>query len=764
MKRFVSLMLVLLLAFTGGFVFADNTDEVTEAANSTGEEATEEFEHSESGSTEVEITEEISLTAQEAGESNPQVDGEEENLSQVDGEQKNVQLAAIEEENSSPINGVDETTPEDGENPDAEELEGVEEGSEEESSPKEKESPGENTEIESVEEALEIPEEALMLDSINGGMKLYPTANLVIDGELVESDVPSILYNLDGYTRTLVPLRLLSEKFGADVKWEQDEKRVKIFYMGNVISLKIEESVAIVNGVEKELPNGVPAKLMNYLDITRTLVPLRFISETYGKNVRWDGSTRSVFINSNKQSIVSESEPPEQTLVSVSVDYLEESKKVNLEFEGDFQGEWKEFFLPSCEGFEFDRMVFDFDNVILKNEDDALYDKDSKQLKINLESEDLKCVRLGQLAESPEYVTRVVVDMVGKREYTMEQEGNVISIQFSEKIDLTELEVESTDPEDLENVPEEDGYYEIGKEDENKKAPEDYLSYAVVKPKEFALMSINPDKKLTLVVKKDEDGFVNISIPEEYYQPNEFSSVVDDEFVKFIFVWKEDGFYNIRIKPQDGTEVYENPHTVDSIEHELVFARGSELRPISEGQRLVVIDPGHGGDDVGAKTNIDHTTELSIIENIAPLLKLDLEELGYAVLFTRDEDRYMSLFNRCKYAELAGADVLISVHANAFSEERAHGIEVFKRTSRNESRILASEILKFMVKLTGAVDRGVKDYDLYITERAFMPSTLVELGFITNKGELNNLKDPEYLERLSLAISAGVHSYFDKVK
>lgn len=604
-------------------------------------------------------------------------------------------------------------------------------------------------------EALSVPKDALMIDKIKGGKKMYNTANIVLNGELVSSDVPAILYNLNGEVRTLVPIRVISEKLGADVKWEQDDMRVKIFYKGDVISLVIEDSKAVVNGTEKPLPNGVPAKLMSYIDIQRTLVPIRFISETYGHRVAWEGDTRTVYIDSTDKPVSVTPHKPSQSLISLKVDDKNNPKQVELEFSDDFKEEWVEDFIPKDSSKGIDRLVFDFNDVVLEKTENIknIYDEKNHQVRLNLNKDDMKAVRLAQFNNSP-YVTRLVIDMVGNHKYKTSKKGNKFSIEFTGEVEETKK---------IENLAEESS------EIKNKPDPKfkDYFSYVLVKTQEFSVIKINPDTFESINIEKKPDGSVDIKFSGNSFKLNQFDWLINDEFIKSVSSVKKDGEFTINVIPTEGTSVYENPNTIDKTNHEIVFERGKDLRVVPENKKLVVLDPGHGGSDVGAKSTVDGTTELSIIENMTPLVKAELEKLGYFVLLTRDSDIDLGLYPRTKYAELAGASVLVSIHANAFSAERAHGIETFKKTGRAKSELLAFEILKYMVEFSRMLDkevinRGVKDDDLYITRMSHAPSTLLELGFITNTRELSNLKNPVYVKNMALAIAKGVHSYFSK--
>lgn len=90
----------------------------------------------------------------------------------------------------------------------------------------------------------------------------YSVVNLLMGGQDVLSDVPAILYELNGKTRTLVPIRFISENLGATVSWNNDTKTATIQLNGKEVKVQIDSTTAYVNGQAYELPDNVPAKLM----------------------------------------------------------------------------------------------------------------------------------------------------------------------------------------------------------------------------------------------------------------------------------------------------------------------------------------------------------------------------------------------------------------------------------------------------------------------------------------------------------------------
>ena len=116
------------------------------------------------------------------------------------------------------------------------------------------------------------------------------TVDLIHDGEVLSTDVPAFIDR----GRTLVPIYIIGDLLDADVMWNQDIRRATIQTSDTTLVLTIGSDVAHVNGKRIELPDGVPAALVDYNGSARTMVPWRFVAEQLGAQVEWDPETYSV--------------------------------------------------------------------------------------------------------------------------------------------------------------------------------------------------------------------------------------------------------------------------------------------------------------------------------------------------------------------------------------------------------------------------------------------------------------------------------------
>ncbi|OLN23996.1 N-acetylmuramoyl-L-alanine amidase [Domibacillus antri] len=169
----------------------------------------------------------------------------------------------------------------------------------------------------------------------------------------------------------------------------------------------------------------------------------------------------------------------------------------------------------------------------------------------------------------------------------------------------------------------------------------------------------------------------------------------------------------------------------------------------------IAIDAGHGWHTPG-KRSPDGMREYEFNRETALFLR---KELTDDVLFVHHDSRDVPLSERVKQANAAGADLYVSIHANAFGEEwtSAHGIETYVYTSRPAKALkIAQSVQKELVSATGRRDRGVKAADFYVLRQTRMPAILVEAGFMTNREEAALLQSIEYRKTCARAIAAGI--------
>lgn len=181
---------------------------------------------------------------------------------------------------------------------------------------------------------------------------------------------------------------------------------------------------------------------------------------------------------------------------------------------------------------------------------------------------------------------------------------------------------------------------------------------------------------------------------------------------------------------------------------------------------LIVIDAGHGGDDLGTRSvSKPKYHEKSLNLTTAIVLSDFLQNMGYQTVMTRSQDEFIPLQKRADFANDKNADLFVSVHYNSAPAKQAEGVEVFyyksdeNKSRTSESRKLAASILAQVTKLTEAKSRGVKHGNFAVIRETKMPAVLIEGGFLTNEGEMEKIRNPAYVKSVAWGIAQGVHAY-----
>lgn len=171
--------------------------------------------------------------------------------------------------------------------------------------------------------------------------------------------------------------------------------------------------------------------------------------------------------------------------------------------------------------------------------------------------------------------------------------------------------------------------------------------------------------------------------------------------------------------------------------------------------KIICIDPGHGGKDPGACAG--GVCEKDIALNVAKKIGVHLRAAGYNVIFTREQDKFVSLGNRAAEANMWGADIFVSVHCNSAPNASANGMEVYVHTSRGaDSTRAAHAIYDRLLPASGLKGRGVKANNYAVLRETAMPAVLVELGFISNSDDRAKLVNFAWQDDAAKAIADGI--------
>ena len=229
-------------------------------------------------------------------------------------------------------------------------------------------------------------------------------------------------------------------------------------------------------------------------------------------------------------------------------------------------------------------------------------------------------------------------------------------------------------------------------------------------------------------------------------------------------------------------------------------------KPFTRDIKIIVLDPGHGGVDPGAVTN-SGVYEKDVALSVARIFKKRIEHTGeYKVFLTRNKDVYIKLRKRFETARKYGADLFISLHADANNKRNLRGISLYtlgekassveaaalakrenlsdiiqdiddtlspvvkdilidlaQRSSKNDSIVFAKLLLKRLGGVGKLMSKPLRQADLAVLKSPSIPSVLVELGYMTNAKDLKSLKSSKYKIKLGDATYRAINEYFDKV-
>ena len=194
----------------------------------------------------------------------------------------------------------------------------------------------------------------------------------------------------------------------------------------------------------------------------------------------------------------------------------------------------------------------------------------------------------------------------------------------------------------------------------------------------------------------------------------------------------------------------------------------SEARASVKG--TIYIDPGHGGSDGGA-IGADGTYESFLTLIIAKKLEKALTNDNYQVIMTRNGDYDLApehsknrkrddIHERVKRINASNADLYVSIHANAYPSSKIKGSQVFFKTGSEESHLLAILIQHALILEMLNTYRIAKPIaNIYLIDHVTIPGCLIEVGFLSNREELDNLKNTTYQDKIVRSIYLGIKEY-----
>ncbi len=629
---------------------------------------------------------------------------------------------------------------------------------------------------------------------------------LVVKSEALTGDMPPIIFN----NYTLVPARLVFEKLGALVSWDEANHQVGVSLGDKKITLYIDNINAQVNGNTYKMQ--IAPKIIN----NRTMIPTRFVAETLGLKVEWIAPTRTVLVD----------RPGEGAAVIKDATASTEGTSTRLKISANDVIEGyttNEYNNPP-------RLAVDIKNAVLSWLGSGL----------TVSNSSLKSVRASQYDDNPN-VTRIVADLNNWSGYKLSLSDNKkeLYIDFDNKpAEIEAVRFSSTGDADVINIDTKNGgnytmlppdgsgkvyinipmaslgklpasisadgckyvkTVECSQADPNTVKLAITANNALLEPStvdggikltfsnpasKFIFYSSSPSPRLVLQndrigvnyfnYKESTDGNkLNLSVPSGYFNISSARLVVNDSSIDCIDISKNSGAQTTDFTINAKTRLSYNISSVDNVNQIIVNASNTSNVVASRGGRdvdpavlgkVVVIDPGHGGSETGAvyPSRNPQLAEKDINLDIAKRLYNLLKSAGINAYLTRTDDTYVGLNERSELANKLNASLFVSVHNNDGDSWEKGTMTLFYPSNYNHSFGITSErvaqiLQNEMLGSLGTVDRGVwKRPNLAVLNSSKMPAVLAEVAYISDSNDRQNLMSDSFKNKAAAALCTGI--------
>ena len=250
--------------------------------------------------------------------------------------------------------------------------------------------------------------------------------------------------------------------------------------------------------------------------------------------------------------------------------------------------------------------------------------------------------------------------------------------------------------------------------------------------------------------------------------------------------WIDDSYYKARYYVDENGVYVTGTHKIDGQTHQFQsngkwIGETSVSRGFKKGKynNIIFLDPGHGGKDPGA--SYYNITEKELNMQVYQKLRKELEGLGYTVLSSRDSDVFVDFVTeRSRMVNKTDSDIFISIHFNASGNPASNraGIQTYSYEEAagypskinpywhnhpdriSESNRLAADIHSSLLAETGAKDTGRLRSSFAVLRETNKPAVLLELGYIDNFNENQQVRSDAYQNRLVAGIVKGIQKYY----
>ena len=186
---------------------------------------------------------------------------------------------------------------------------------------------------------------------------------------------------------------------------------------------------------------------------------------------------------------------------------------------------------------------------------------------------------------------------------------------------------------------------------------------------------------------------------------------------------------------------------------------------------VIFIDPGHGGFDGGCESEGKEFVEKDIALDASLLLAHYLRSSGYVVYLTRYNDKALAnnkkedIHKRVDLINQSSADIYISIHVNSYPSKVVRGAQVFYQSNNDKSKLLSNLLMNKIKELDPNNNRSALTIkNKYLVDHVKKTGCLIELGFLSNNEDLQNLTSNIYMKDMCMMLYLGIVEYLEYYK
>lgn len=512
---------------------------------------------------------------------------------------------------------------------------------------------------------------------------------LMVNGVVIEPDTPAQIVN----DRTFVPVRFVAENLGAAVTWDEKSRTVTIVKDNQTIRLTIGQRQITVNGKAEQMD------VAPYIDGIRTMVPIRFISDSLGSRIGWQPQLRTAIISDPIEVVVNGTAlSKQQSPINFNGEYyyplFEIAKALHIDVTQAGDGSFVFSYRKELE-----------DSFDINGNRKVVIVRETLPRGQHLQIDNLNMVKLEWL----EQLLGAQIEVA---------EGGRL-LQVSKDVYLLNVEAITFN------------------------GAEYFIHVPGINPSEIETLLLRNPHRVVMDIKNAELGEGLKPVPGVHARTLPIAHDTVDQLRVSQFSTSP---MTVRIVFDANKRTEINYVIVE----DGIIVRAQERKPI------VVIDPGHGGKDPGAvgRISTEAGVVLQISNKIVALLEADPDFVVYS---TRTTNVFLSLEERADFANALAADMFISVHANASTNRNAGGTETY--IFPNSDRTFGSIVHKHLIQATKLTNRGLKEANFSVLRRTTMPAVLIEIAFMSNANEEKLMNDPAFQDRVAMAIYQAVREY-----